>query len=112
MIISEFNWQVIVSIIYLATICTVAAFAIYMVGLKQTEAGESVIYMFIEVVVAFLLAWIILDVVPKTWEIVGAIMIVVAVIIVSIKIQNKESRRFEDVNGEKIVQEETTEIIH
>ena len=110
-IVSGFNWQSIVAIIYLAIICTVAAFAIYMVGLKETDAGESVIYMFIEVVVAFLLGWIILDIIPQTWEIIGAIMITVAVIIVSIKLQKKDSRHFRRRKNEENVREDITEII-
>ena len=111
MIISEFNWQSIVSILYLAIVCTVAAFAIYMIGLKETEAGESVIYMFIEVVVAFLLGWAILKTIPGDWEIVGAVMIAIAVITVSIKIQKNVSMSIENGNHEKKKENEGPKII-
>ena len=37
--------------------------------------------------------------IPQTWESVGAVMIVVAVIIVSIKIKKKEDRSFDKGNS-------------
>ena len=107
-IIIQFNWKVIVSILYLAVVCTVGAFAIYMIGLKKAEAGESVIYMFLEVIVAFLLGWAFFSTIPKTWESVGAAMIVVAVIIVSIKIKKKEDRSFEKGHSKDNVGNNTT----
>ena len=100
-VIAQLNWKVIVSILYLALVCTVGAFALYMVGLKKAEAGESVIYMFLEVVVAFLLGWVFLKTIPKKWEYVGAAMIVAAIILVSIK--RKGIRSFEeDVSGNNV----------
>lgn len=97
-IISEFNWQVIVSILYLAIVCTMGAFAIYMIGLKKAEAGESVIFMFLEVVVAFLLSWILFDTIPKVWESVGASMIFLAILVVSLKLPKNMKRSFENAN--------------
>jgi drug/metabolite transporter (DMT)-like permease len=67
-------------------VCTIGAFAIYMIGLKKTDAGKSVIFMFIEVIVAFILGWLILDNIPSPWERVGAILIILAIIVVSLKI--------------------------
>lgn len=81
----QFTPQAIGSIFYLAIICTVAAFAIYMIGLKKAEAGESVIFMLLEVVIAFILEGIILFTFPDLWEIIGAIMIIFAMIITSLK---------------------------
>jgi drug/metabolite transporter (DMT)-like permease len=85
-IVSQFSWQAIVSIFYLAIVCTIGAFAIYMIGLKKTDAGESVIFMFIEVIVAFMLGWLLLETIPQTWETVGAILIILAIIVISLKI--------------------------
>ncbi len=95
-IVSQFTWQVIVSIFYLAIVCTVGAFAIYMVGLKKTDAGESVIFMFIEVIVAFILGWLILETVPEPWEIVGAILIIIAIIVVSLKFKEVKDSKMDD----------------
>ena len=94
-IISEFNWQVIVSILHLAIVCTIGAFAIYMIGLKKTDAGESVIFMFLEVIVAFFLSWILFDTIPKAWESVGAAMIFLAILVVSIKLHKNKRRSSE-----------------
>ena len=93
---SQFNWQVVLAIVYLAIICTASAFAIYMEGLKRSDAGESAIYMLLEVVVAFILGWIIFKTEYKVWEIVGTAMIVSAILLVSIKINEKSSRTPED----------------
>ena len=93
---AQFSWQVIISIFYLAIVCTIGAFAIYMIGLKKTDAGESVIFMFLEVIVAFLLGWLIFDTVPKTWESVGAGMILMAILLVSIKIRKHKKTVSED----------------
>ena len=105
-IISEFNWQAIVSVLYLAIICTVAAFAIYMIGLQKVQAGESVIFMFLEVIVAFFLGWILFKTVPEIWEFVGAAMILLAIIVVSIKFRKIKERSSEievfENNVEKI----------
>lgn len=90
---TQFNWQSITAILYLAIVCTIVAFAIYMEGLQKSEAGESTIYMLLEVVVAFLLGWILFRTVYETWEIVGVIMIVSALIIVSLKMNNLKKRR-------------------
>jgi drug/metabolite transporter (DMT)-like permease len=57
-----------------------------MIGLKKTDAGESVIFMFIEVIVAFMLGWLLLETIPQTWETVGAILIILAIIVISLKI--------------------------
>ena len=90
---SQFNWQSITAVLYLAIICTVAAFVIYMEGLQKSEAGESTIYMLFEVVVAFLLGWILFKTIYETWEIVGVVMIVFALAIVSFKMDNFKKRR-------------------
>ena len=90
---TQFNWQSITAIFYLSIICTVTAFAIYMEGLQKSEAGESTIYMLLEVVVAFLLGWILFRTVYETWEIVGVIMIVFAVAIVSLKMDKLKKHR-------------------
>ena len=74
------------------------AFAIYMIGLKKAEAGESVIFMFLEVVVAFLLSWILFDTIPKVWESVGASMIFLAILVVSLKLPKNMKRSFENAN--------------
>jgi drug/metabolite transporter (DMT)-like permease len=95
-VIAEFNWQVIVSVFYLAIVCTVGAFAIYMIGLKKAEAGESVIYMFLEVIIAFLLGWILFETVPEIWESIGAAMILLAIIVVSIKFKKIKERSSEN----------------
>ena len=100
---SQFNWQAIIAIIYLAIVCTASAFAIYMEGLKRSEAGESAIYMLLEVVVAFILGWIIFKTEYQTWEIVGTILIVFAILFVSIKINKKSSRTAKN----KEIEEET-----
>jgi drug/metabolite transporter (DMT)-like permease len=110
-IIIQFNWQVIVSIIYLALVCTVGAFALYMIGLKKAEAGESVVFMFLEVIIAFLLGWAFFGTVPKTWESVGAAMIVIAIMLVSIKMKQKEERSFEKGDSGNNVGKNTTKII-
>jgi len=91
-IVSQFSWQVIISIFYLAIVCTIGAFAIYMIGLKKTDAGESVIFMFIEVIVAFILGWLLLETIPQTWEAVGAILIILAIIVVSIKVNSAKRK--------------------
>ncbi len=49
--------------------------------------------------------------IPKTWESVGAAMIVVAVIIVSIKIKKKEDRSFDKGGSGDNVGNNTTQII-
>ena len=95
-VIAEFNWQVIVSVFYLAIVCTVGAFAIYMIGLKKTEAGESVIYMFLEVIIAFFLGWVLFKTVPEIWESVGAAMILLAIIVVSIKFRKIKEKSSEN----------------
>lgn len=107
----QFSWQAIVSVFYLAIVCTIGAFGLYMIGLKKTDAGESVIFMFIEVIVAFLLGWLILDIIPGNWEIVGAFLIVVAILIVSLKFQKKyNSNQDEIVSISSDAQEKSEEL--
>ena len=93
----QFTPQAVGAIFYLAIVCTVAAFAIYMIGLKKTDAGESVIFMLLEVVIAFILEGIILTTLPDVWEIVGAVMIIIAMIVASLKFSKlKEESLRED----------------
>lgn len=75
---------------YLAIVCTVIAFALYMEGLKKAKAGESSVFMLLEVVIAFLLEWIIFSTIPEMWTAIGAGMIVLAVLIISIKFQRNQ----------------------
>jgi len=81
----QFSWRPMVAVIYLAIMCTALAFAIYMEGLKRAEAGESSIFMLIEVIVAFILEWIIFGAKPAFWSTIGVALIVFAVIILSLK---------------------------
>ncbi|MHA1397003.1 MAG: DMT family transporter [Candidatus Heimdallarchaeaceae archaeon] len=104
-IITQFTPYSILAIIYLAVVCTVGAFAIYMVGLKKAEAGESAIFMLLEVVVAFLFEAILLHTIPHLWEIVGAIMIVLAMTITSLKFARLKEEKLGKANiGEQELQ--------
>lgn len=91
-LISQLTWKTVAAIIYLAAICTVAAFALYMKGLDKSSAGESSIFMLIEVIVAFFLEWLLFDTKPAMWIIIGVCFVVLSVILVSMKssTQNNE----------------------
>lgn len=89
-IIAGFTWKSIGAVVYLVIVCTVVAFALYMDGLKKANAGESSIFMLLEVVIAFLLEWIIFSTVLEMWTAIGAGMSVLAVLIISIKFQRRQ----------------------
>jgi len=90
--IDQFSWKSIVAIVYLAVICTALAFAIYMEGLKHAEAGESSIFMLLEVVVAFILEWIIFGTIPELWSSIGVILIIIAVLMLSFRHDQKTEK--------------------
>ncbi len=89
-IVAGFTWKSIGAVVYLAIVCTVVAFALYMEGLKKAKEGESSVFMLLEVVIAFLLEWIIFSTIPEMWTAIGAEMIVLAVLITSIKFQKHQ----------------------
>ena len=91
-LIAQLTWKTTIAILYLAAICTVTAFALYMKGLERSSAGESSIYMLIEVVVAFFLEWVLFRTKPALWIIVGVCCVVISVILVSVKTANQTER--------------------
>ena len=64
--------------------------------------------MFLEVIIAFLLGWILFETIPETWESVGAAMILLAILVVSIKVRRIKEKSSEievlENNVEKIQQ--------
>jgi len=84
-------WQAIVALIYLAVVCTIGAFGIYLYSLKQVQAGESTIVLLLEIIVAWVLELILHFFMPeiwtvdtRPWTIIGTVMILSAVVFVSV----------------------------
>lgn len=105
-LITQLTWRTILAIVYLAAVCTVAAFAIYMKGLEKISAGESSIYMLIEVLVAFILEWLLFGTKPELWIIVGVGLVISSVVLISIKRaayeNEKEPMKYTEEKKEKI----------
>ncbi|MHA1303938.1 MAG: DMT family transporter, partial [Candidatus Heimdallarchaeaceae archaeon] len=96
----QFSFQVLFSLLYLVLFCTIGAFLIYLYALKMAKAGESSIFLLLEIVVAFILEIVLSfffprifeNVIPGLWTTIGAFMIISAVFIVSINFGVKQKK--------------------
>ena len=83
------------AILYLGIVCTGGAWLLYIMGLKGKGATDSSIILLLEIVFAMIFALIILGEVPGWPTLIGAVLIVVAIILVQIK-ANGNGKNCED----------------
>ncbi len=97
----RFSFQFLLSLFYLVLFCTIGAFLIYLHALNLGKAGESSIFLLIEIVVAFILEIILsfllpsifTNVIPGKWSIVGIFTIILAIIITTITPSNSKNSK-------------------
>jgi drug/metabolite transporter (DMT)-like permease len=77
------------SILYLGVVCTGAAWLLYIMGLKGMGATDSSIILLLEIVFAMIFALIILGEVPGWPTLIGAVLIVLAIVLVNVRSNGK-----------------------
>ncbi len=77
------------AILYLGVVCTGGAWLLYIMGLKGKGATDSSIILLLEIVFAMLFALIVLSEVPGWPTLIGAVLIVIAIILVHVRTNGK-----------------------